>query len=207
MHFHHPFPKLPMSSKAQLLGFKDYLAAHDADSVFTDLLASAQVWIFHVHPKRVIRARVVGVEPYMVTLAPEEGEAETLSKHDIHFCYAPEDAAAVEKLVKADKSVQALALSPALSPRDRHFVKNKTLFPLMEERVVLFVTLIDGSVIRGLVVGFSRYEIQVSMKGGVLVTLLRHSLYDLRDKDGLCYLKSVQEQRKDWRKSALFVTA
>jgi sRNA-binding regulator protein Hfq len=195
---------LRMSSNGYLQGLKVYLAAHDANSVFTDLLASGQVCDFHVHPGRVIRARVTHVEPYQVTLAPEEGEPETLDKHNIHFLSAAEDAANVAKLVKADKSVQSQNLEPSLSYKCRHLIKNKTLFPLMEERAVLFFTLIDGSVIRGLVVGFSRYEIQVSMKGGTLVTLFRHSVYDLRDKDGVCYLKSVQEKRKDWKKSSSY---
>jgi sRNA-binding regulator protein Hfq len=196
-----------MSSNAKLVGLKDYLTAHDAHSVFDDLLASGEVRKFHLYSGQVISARVTGVEPYVVTLTHEDGEPENFPKHDIHFLYAVEDAASVEKLVKIDKNVQSQGLTPALSYRDRHPVKNKTLFPLMEERVVLFFTLRDGSIIRGLVVGFSRYEIRVSMKGGVLVTLLRHSLYDIRDKDGICYLKSVQETRKDWRKSSLFVTA
>jgi sRNA-binding regulator protein Hfq len=196
-----------MSTNGYLSGLKEYLAAHDAHSVFIELLASGQVCHFHIHPGRVIQARVTHVEPYLVTLAPEEGEPETLNKHDIHFLYAAEEAANVAKLVKAEKSVQAQGLEPSLSYKNRRLIKNKTLFPLMEERVVLFFTLIDGSVIRGLVVGFSRYEIRVSMKGGVLVTLLRHSVYDLRDKDGICYLKSVQEKRKDWKKSQVFTKA
>jgi sRNA-binding regulator protein Hfq len=196
-----------MLPTAQLVGLKEYLAAHDAHSVFDDLLASGEVWNFYLYSGRVIRARVTSIETYVVTLTPEDGEPEILPKHDIHFLYTPEDAASVEKLVKIDKNVQSQGLTPALSYRDRHLVKNKTLFPLMEERVVLFFTLRDGSIIRGLVIGFSRYEITVSMKGGVRVTLLRHSLYDIRDKDGICYLKSVQEKRKDWRKSSLFVTA
>jgi sRNA-binding regulator protein Hfq len=195
-----------MSSNSHLRGFKDYLATHDTHSTFDDLLTSGEAYNFHVHPGRVISARIVGVEPYLVTLAPEDGEPEILSKHDIHFFYARESAADVAKLVKPDKEVQALNLAPALSYRERRLVKNRTLFPLKEERVVLFFTLIDGSVIRGLIIDFSRYEIQVSMKGGVPVTLLRHSLYDLRDKEGICYLKPVQEKRKDWRKSSLFVT-
>jgi sRNA-binding regulator protein Hfq len=196
-----------MSSTPKLVGLKEYLAVHDAHSSFDDLLASGEVKKFHLYSGRVISARVTGVEPYVVTLTPEDGEPESFPKHDIHFLYTVEDAPSVEKLVKIDKGVQSQGLTPALSYRDRHPVKNKTLFPLMEERVVLFFTLRDGSIIRGLVVGFSHYEITVSMKGGVLVTLLRHSLYDIRDKDELCYLKSVQETRKDWRKSSLFVTA
>lgn len=189
-----------------LAGLKEYLAAHDSHSIFADVLASDALWTFHIHPDRVVRAKLAGVESYDVTLAPAEGEPETLQKHNIHFLYPSEREEAVAKLVKKDKEVAALGLEPSVFHRDRSFVKNKTLFPLMEERTVVFVTLRDGSVIRGLVTGFSRYDIEVSMKGGVTVTLLRHSLHDIQDKDGRCYLKSVQQERKDWKKSSVFVT-
>lgn len=189
----------------QLVGLKEYLATQDAHSVFDDALASETLWNFHVHPARVISARLTGVDTYDVIVTAEGGEPETLHKHDIHFLYAAEYAAAVAKLVKPDSGVQALGLQPTIFPSERQFVKNKTLFPLMQERSVVFFTLRDSSVIRGLVTAFSRYDIHVSMKGGVHVTILRHSLHDIRDKEGLCYLKSVQDKRKDWRKSSLFV--
>ena len=189
----------------QLVGLKEYLATHDAHSVFDDALASEALWNFHVHPARVISARLTGVETYDVTVTPEGGEPERLHKHDIHFLYAAAQAASVAKLVKPDSSVQAVGLQPTIFSAERQFVKNKTLFPLMQERVVVFFTLRDGSVIRGLITGFSRYDIHVSMKGGATVTLLRHSLHDIRDKDGRCYLKAVQEKRKDWEKSSVFV--
>ena len=198
---------MPTPLPGQLAGLQEYLAEHDSHSVFDDVLASGSLWNFHAHPGRVITARLTGLETYDVTLTPEEGEPETLRKHDIHFLYPAEQTAALEKLVKPDKAVQALGLEPTAFHRDRQFVKNKTLFPLMEERAVVFITLRDGAVIRGLITGFSRYDIHISMKGGVAVTLLRHSLHDIRDKDGRCYLKAVQEQRRDWKKSPLLVTS
>ncbi len=197
---------MPTHHHGHLAGLSEYLAEHDSRSIFDDALASGTLWNFHAHPGRVISARLTGVETYDVTLTPAEGEAETLRKHDIHFLYPAEQAAAVEKLVKPDKAVQALGLEPTVFHGDRQFVKNKSLFPLMEERTVVFITLRNGSVIRGLITGFSRYDIHVSMKGGVAVTLLRHSLHDIQDKDGRCYLKPEQEKRKDWKKSSVFVT-
>jgi len=196
---------MPSTPPGYLAGLKEYLAKHDTHSVFDDALASDAPWNFHVHPGRVITARLTGVETYDVVLAPEDGEPELVQKHDIHFLYPAAQAAAVAKLVKIDKAVAKLGLEPTVSHKLRQHVKNKTLFPLMQERTVVFVTLRDGSVIRGLVTGFSRYDIHMSMKGAVAVTLLRHSLHDIRDKKGRCYLKSVQQKRKDWKKSSIFV--
>ena len=85
--------------------------------------------------------------------------------------------------------------------------KNKTLFPLLKEREVLFFTLLEGEVIKGILGGFTRYDITVHLKGGTPVYLLRHSVYDLRDKKGRCFLKSFQESRRDWEKSEWFVSS
>ncbi|MBI3958905.1 MAG: hypothetical protein HY328_08855 [Chloroflexi bacterium] len=197
----------PNPTPGHLAGFKEYLTAHDSHSVFDDALASGALWNFHAHPGRVVTARLTGVEAYDVMLTPADGEPESLRKHDIHFLYPAEQTAAVAKLVKPDPAVAGLGLDPTVFHRERQFVKNKTLYSLMQERTVIFITLRDGALIRGLITDFSRYDIHVSMKGGVAVTLLRHSLHDIRDKEGRCYLKSVQERRKDWKKSSVFVTA
>ena len=66
----------------------------------------------------------------------------------------------------------------------------------MNERQVLFFTLLEGEIIRGIAADFSRYDITVHLKGGIPVILLRHSVYDLRDKAGRCYLKSAVQQGK-----------
>jgi hypothetical protein len=44
------------------------------------------------------------------------------------------------------------------------------------------------------VTGFSTYEIRLSMKGQVPVVLLRHALFDVRDKRGMSYLKKTPEK-------------
>ncbi len=92
-----------------------------------------------------------------------------------------------------------------MAPAERYIVKNKTLFPLMKEREVVFCTLMEGEVIRGLVADFSRYDLTMHAKGGLLIVILRHSIYDLRNKQGRCMLRSFQDKHKDWQKSALFV--
>jgi hypothetical protein len=75
----------------------------------------------------------------------------------------------------------------------------------MKEREVLFFTLLDGKIIRGVVTDFSRYDTTVNLKGGLPVTILRHAIYDVRNKKGRSFLKSFQEKHRDWEKSSLFV--
>lgn len=191
-----------------LRGLREYLIEHDGVSVFDDAVASGQPWVIHLCGHRVVQGRITACEPYEITLEYDDGgrPPEVVDKLQIKFLYTPEWTDAVRKLLKkGDPSVEALGLEPTLSPRLRHYVKNKSLYPLMQEKTVVFVTLLEGEVIRGLITGFSRYELSISMKRGVPVTVMRHAIYELKDKEGRSYLKAVQEKRKDWKRSSLWV--
>ena len=63
--------------------------------------------------------------------------------------------------------------------------------------ILVFFTTLEGDILGGMVGGFTRYEIQILGKKGVPVTLLRHAIYDLRDKRKRCYLKRAVEARKE----------
>ena len=55
---------------------------------------------------------------------------------------------------------------------------------------VIFLTTLEGDVIRGIVGGFNQYEFKINMKGGVPAVVLRHAVYDLNDKEKkVSYLK------------------
>jgi hypothetical protein len=188
-----------------LVGLKEYLQATYQHSVFAQALASQQPWELHLHGQRVVRATVTENLTYDIKVDIEGQGPEELPKINVKFLYQADLSAAIRKLIKIDQKTQARALSPILAPHERYFVKNKTLFPLMKERQVAFFTLLEGEMIRGIIADFSRYEITVHLKGGLPIIVLRHSIYDLRNKQGRCLLKSFQDQHKDWEKSALFV--
>jgi len=189
-----------------LLGLQEYLDEAYAKSVFDQAMNSKEPWTIHIHGERIVTAKILENLQYDLKLAAEGGGEEILPKIQVAFLYPAEFSDAVRPLLKTDKKTKALELTPILSPHKRYFVKNKSLFPLMKEKAVLFFTLLDGVVIKGILAGFSRYEIEVNLKGGLPVTILRHSIYDLRNKKGRCFLKTFQEDRKDWEKSELFVT-
>lgn len=190
----------------ELDGFRDYYNTHDHLSLFEQLLDSKAICNFHLHGHEVVTARVVGNDTYDVTLEIKGQEPVLTRKIDIKFASPPEQAAAVQKLLKkSDKKVKAKNLEPIERLQGRNFVKNKTLYPLMKDRQVVFFTLLEGEIIRGLIADFSRYEIIIHLKGGIPLTLLRHSIFDLRDKSGRCFLKSVQDETRDWQKSVYYV--
>ena len=189
-----------------LLGLKEYLAESYNTSVFDQAFESQEPWELHLHNHRIIKSKVQENSRYDLRLSTKETGEELLPKTDVKLLYPSDLSDSVRPLLKTDNKVRDLGLEPIISPRIRHHIKNKSLFPLIKERSVLFFTLLEGEIIKGLVTGFTRYEITVSLKGGTPVYILRHSVYDLRDKKGRCFLKSFQETHRDWEKSDLFVS-
>jgi sRNA-binding regulator protein Hfq len=189
----------------QLEGLNEYLAERYEVSIFDTAMTSGKAWALHLHGRRVLRGVVLENRKWDITLDIAGREKEELQKIQVNYLCPADLSESVEPLIKTDKKVESLNLEPILSPHKRYFVKNKSLFPLMKEKEVLLFTLLDGDVLRGIVTEFSRYDVTVSMKGGVLVTILRHSIYDLRNKKGRCFLKSFQDRHRDWEKSPLFI--
>ncbi len=189
-----------------LKGLAQYKKEFYHNSVFDQVMTSEGPWCFHVHGKKILQGHVLENNRYEFKLALEEGEDVVIHKTEVKFLYPATIKDKIAKLIKKkDKKVEKLALSPILNIIDRHFIKNKNLYPLMKEKEVLFFTLLEGEIIRGIVLDFTMYDIVVGLKGGIPVTILRHSIYDLKNKAGRCFLKSFQQGARDWKKSVLFV--
>ena len=188
-----------------LKGLDEYLDKYYRNSVFDQAHPSNHLWGMHIHSNRVIKANITENLKFDLKIKIGGKQDEILPKVHIHLVYPAELSNAVTPLLNTDKKVKDLSLEPILAPQYRHHIKNKTLFPLMKERKVVFITLLEGERIKGIIADFSRYEITVNLKGGIPVTSLRHSIYDVRDKKGRCFLKFAQEKYKDWEKSDLFI--
>jgi len=186
-------------------GFQEYLDQNYATSVFDEACESKQPWEFHLHGHHIIRAEIFKNLVYDLKIKSHDTEESVLSKTDVKIFYPLDISEKLRPLIKTDPKVLKLSLEPIIAPGLRHHIKNKSLFPLMKERQVVFFTLLEGEIIKGLVTGFSRYEIQCSLKGGLPVSILRHAVYDFRDKKGRSFLKSSQGARRDWKKSSLYV--
>jgi hypothetical protein len=188
-----------------LLGLQDYLKESYEKSIFEQAKDSGQPWEFHIHGGRIIRGKILENPTYDLKMDIEGNGEQVLPKVEVKLVYPVNLSESVGPLIKTDEGVRALGLGPILAPRMRNFVKNKSIYPLMKDKEVVFFTLLEGEIIRGLITGFSRYEITMSLKNGNPVTILRHSIYDLRNKKGRCFLKKFQEEHRDWEKSPLFV--
>ena len=190
-----------------IAGLKSYLNEHYGESVFDRIHSSGALWEFHLHENRIIRAKITKNLVYDVQIDSDDMKEKSLPKTDIKLLYPASLSESVKPLIKQNDKVRKLALKPIITPGQRRHVKNKSLFPLMKERKAVFFTLLEGEILKGLVTGFSRYEVTLSLKGGLTVHLLRHAVYDLRDKKKRCFLKSFQEKHRDWEKSELYVSS
>jgi hypothetical protein len=189
----------------QMLGLQEYLDEKYNISVFDQVMESGNPWEFHLHGHRTAKALVLENRKWDMTVDVVGQGKEELQKIQVKYLYPLDLSELVETLIKVDKKIEALGLEPILAPRKRYFIKNKSLFPLMREKEVIFFTLLEGEVIRGIIADFSRYDVTVSLKGGRLVTILRHSIYALKNKEGRSFLKSFQEEHRDWEKSPLYI--
>jgi len=189
----------------RLSGLKEYLRENYNNSIFDKAISSKEFWDISLHEHRTIKARVLENQKYDIKVKIDDKVEEIIPKVHIKFLCLSEMSASVTPLLKVDNKVKKLKLSPILAPSKRYYVKNKSLFPLMKEKTVVFFTLLEGEIIRGIISELTIYDITIYMKGGIPLTILRHSIYDLRDKKGRCFLKSFQQNSKDWQKSELFV--
>ena len=190
----------------QLNGLDEYLDRKYHLSIFDQAHSSQEPWELHLHGHQIITARILKNAKYEVH-AENSGRVDSiLPKTEIKLLYPADLGEAVRPLIEIDNKVTDLKLEPIPTPKKRYHIKNKSLFPLMHEKRVVFFTLLEGEIIRGIVTGFSRYEITANLKGGIPVTIMRHSIYDLIDKKRRCFLKSFQETHRDWEKSPLFAS-
>jgi len=190
-----------------LKGLDEYLDKYYGNSIFDQALSSSQLLEMHIHSNRIIKAEITENLKFDLKIKVDGKPDQVLPKVNINLLYPAELSDSVTPLLKTDQKVKDLSLEPILAPQYRYHIKNKTLFPLMKGRNVVFFTLLGGERIRGIIAGFNRYEISVNLKSGIPVTVLRHSIYDAHDKKGRCFLKSAQEKYKDWEKSDLFISS
>jgi sRNA-binding regulator protein Hfq len=192
--------------KGFLKGLDEYLAANYERSIFDEAAGLSDPWVLHLHGGPQVEGFLTENLKFDIRFKDLQGGNQVIPKITVKFLYPARLSSTVAPLIKWDQKVKAMALGPIMAPGARYHIKNKTLYPAMEEKKVLFFKLLEGEVLKGMVSGFNRYEITLSAKGGVPITILRHAVYDLRDKKGRCLLKSFQNEHRDWEKSPLYVS-
>ncbi len=184
--------------KDPLSGLREYLEENQYKSIFKEVGENAGSLCLFLHGGKEHAGKVQHDDKFEFDFLNNEGELEKIHKVKVKFLCPLSNRDMVLKQIKRDENVAKNCEGPHFSPRFRHHIKNKSLYPLMNRKEVLFFTLVEGEVLRGIIIGFSRYEINLNMKQGAPVTLFRHSIYDIRDKKGRSYLKNIVEKNKNY---------
>ena len=177
-----------------LTGFNEYIDKMYNICIFNRALKSNDRWFIHIHKGRVVESEIIENLTYELKLNSDGRDMEVVPKIQIKYLYPEDLSDKILPLIKTDKKVKKFGMSFISSPAERHHVKNKSLYLLMKEKKNVIFTLLEGDQMSGKVRNFSRYDITVSMKGEVPVTILRHSIFKLKDKKGRSFLKNFQEK-------------
>jgi len=185
-------------SNEPLAGLSEYLKGNQQNSIYDLIGKGDDSWCFFHFGGRQLLGKIKKNDKYEFDFVNKDDELERVHKVKVNFLCPLAKRDDVLKQIKQNKKDTQKNEGPHFSPRFRHHIKNKSLFPLMNRKEVLFFTLLEGEVLRGIISGFSRYEINLNMKKGVPVVLMRHSILDIRDKKGRSYLKRVVEKTKKY---------
>jgi sRNA-binding regulator protein Hfq len=126
-----------------------------------------------LHDARAPRGIVRGVDAYQFVFEAN-GATETLHKLQVMYAYRPGDWKGVKKAIKSGEKVVADA--PAVRPQDRYSLSDRRLFGYQDSQREIALTLLDSTVVKGVVTWFGRYEFAVKLKSEVEVTVFRHAL-------------------------------
>lgn len=190
---------------AFLAGLNDYLLKQYRYSTFEEALSSGACYCLHLHGQRILQGSITENSPYGVVVTSREGERTELHKTQIKMLYPAEQADGVNARMTIDEAVRSRAQDPIVPAKPRHHIKNKTLFPLMRAGMPLVVTLLEGEVLEGVIQSFARYELTLALGDHVQVVVLRHAIFDVRNSEGRCFLKSSQQTLRDWTASELYI--
>lgn len=159
----------------------EYRSEHGWRSVFQEAHQDAEPRTFAVLGRANRHVQVQAVDRYELDVVDANGgEPEKLHKQQVKLVYRVEDRKVVRKALGRDKAYKDVVAEPVWRIQDRYHCPDKMLFPWLENGTrVQFVT-VEGERIQGVVTWYSRYEITFEVRGGAIVTALRHSLAEVR---------------------------
>jgi sRNA-binding regulator protein Hfq len=196
---------LQETNMKSLLGLEEYLQKYYRLSIFEKAFKSKTIWSLHMYNRHIYNALIVENDRFEFRAFIGENHRKTIPKLKVKIIHPIESTEHILPLINYDPNVKGLDLEPIIHTSERNHIKNKSLYVLMRNKVRVHFTLLEGEVLSGTIAAFSRYGITLEVGGNNQLTIMRHAVFDMRDKNGRCYLKTVQEETRDWEKSNLFL--
>ncbi|MBT3217660.1 MAG: hypothetical protein HN348_01095 [Proteobacteria bacterium] len=135
--------------------------------------------VLGLHGKRRITAVIDSVDSYTFQVIPEKGEVEEIHKLQLKYICGVDDYKQLRKVLRTNKALSKNPLEPVEKPQDRYSCGDRRLFQYLDRGKEVEITLLEGEIIRGVVVWFSRFEFCLRVRSRANVVILRHALHNL----------------------------
>ncbi len=160
---------------------EQHIAENHGKSILDEALKDGRPRIFGLHGHRIVRAKVMKVDAYEVTLEADEADAPAgplgaMHKLQLKFAMDAPDSDALRKNLGNDPTVQG---EPIERPQDRYRCANKRLFAWLDAKTPLEFTTLEGEVVCGPLNWIGRWELGVSIGGDEQLVLFRHALANI----------------------------
>jgi hypothetical protein len=122
--------------------------------------------------------RVRNVRPYEFDFFSEQAEkSERFFKHDVKALCAAEDLPAVLKAMSLDEKIKAEGLAATEDRAARIRPDDETLLRAIETNRIVRFTMRDGELMLGRVRSFGRWDAELCLEGGEIITVFFHGLH------------------------------
>lgn len=122
--------------------------------------------------------RVRAARPYDFDFLPDGAEkADKLFKHDVKAVCTSEDFEAAKGACETDPEIAALGLAQTEDREQRVRPTDDTMLRFIDEQKVVRFTMRDGEQILGRLRSFGRWDAELVLEGGELVTVFFHGLH------------------------------
>lgn len=154
-----------------------YRSENPDRSVFSELAGTEKSIALGLHGRlnRTVRVIENGVYDFSAMDA-ETGIAETIHKTRVKYAHRPEDGRLIRRVMTWDKELRKVDIEPKLKPQERYDCSDRWLFQQMEQKSKVILTLVEGEQFQGTITWIGRFEIGISLKGGLDVYIMRHAL-------------------------------
>jgi len=102
-----------------------------------------------------------------------------VEKIRLKYAYRASDWKTVKKAIRKDSALWKAPLEPIARPQDRFSCSDARLFRFMEAEQEVEVLLLEGTLLRGVVSWFSRFEFSLRTSKGGTLWVFRHAIKKL----------------------------
>jgi hypothetical protein len=122
--------------------------------------------------------RVRAARPYDFDfLADGADKTDKLFKHDVKAVCAAEDFEAAQRACEVDAEIQRLGLAQTEDREQRVRPTDDTMLRFIDDQRIVRFTMRDGEQILGRLRSFGRWDAEIVLEGGELVTVFFHGLH------------------------------